>query len=79
VRLETKKGTNMLVAAQVANEQGDWVEENSLSYVGDGSATVTLNNPTDCQAAVKAFTSPRSFGWTARRIGLNPEQCVRKN
>lgn len=77
VRFETKKGTNLLAAARVSDVSGEWVENNPLSYVGDGKQTVELDLKKACPAAIAAFSSPRSFEWTAKRIGL-PIDCKPK-
>jgi hypothetical protein len=78
VRFDTAKGGSgkRLTTALVADEKGEWVTTNKLSYVGDGQMTVELDNPKDCDAAVRAFGSNRSFEWTARQIGLDPKVCV---
>lgn len=75
IRLETEKadakGDLKLVAAIVNDKKADWVRTNSLTYVGDGVQTVALTKANLCSSAVKAFTSPRSFSWTAKRLGLS--------
>jgi len=78
-RFDTERGTSLLVAARVDNEQAEWNHFYNPTYVGyianGEKKTVKLDLPADCGAVYKAISHPTVLAWTGPRLGLTPD-CV---
>jgi hypothetical protein len=78
-RFDTKRGTNLLVAARVDNEAAEWNHAYTPTYVGyianGEKKTVELSGTPDCEVVYQAISNPKVLAWTGPRLGLTPD-CI---